>query len=63
MGGFPRLVAYDWDLYVVRCPKCTPQSAQCPSILQSASIRNPPCRTCRIDRGVRSLHCAGPKTA
>eukprot|EP00969_Alexandrium_andersonii_P011794 513949-Alexandrium_andersonii.AAC.1 len=26
-----------------RCPKCNPQSAQGPSVPQSASIRNPPC--------------------
>eukprot|EP00969_Alexandrium_andersonii_P011635 506869-Alexandrium_andersonii.AAC.1 len=32
-----------WHLYIAGCPKCNPQSAQAPSGLQSASIRNPPC--------------------
>eukprot|EP00969_Alexandrium_andersonii_P099369 4383972-Alexandrium_andersonii.AAC.1 len=53
----------DWDRYMARCPRCSPQSAQGPSLLQSASIRNPPCRTCNIASGVRSLNCADPRPA
>eukprot|EP00969_Alexandrium_andersonii_P013699 597746-Alexandrium_andersonii.AAC.1 len=30
-----------WVPYVARCPKRNPQSAQGPSVPQSASIRNP----------------------
>eukprot|EP00969_Alexandrium_andersonii_P066332 2924913-Alexandrium_andersonii.AAC.1 len=29
---------------------------------QSASICNPPCVTCKIASGVRSLNCTGPGT-
>eukprot|EP00969_Alexandrium_andersonii_P269254 11900530-Alexandrium_andersonii.AAC.1 len=28
-----------WDLYIARCPTCTPKSAQGPSMPQPASIR------------------------
>eukprot|EP00969_Alexandrium_andersonii_P334804 14796788-Alexandrium_andersonii.AAC.1 len=31
------------QLYIAGCPKCNPQSAQGPSALQFASVRNPPC--------------------
>eukprot|EP00969_Alexandrium_andersonii_P334930 14802269-Alexandrium_andersonii.AAC.1 len=42
------------------CPKCNPQRAQGLSVLQSASVRNPPCGN--IASGIRSLNCAGPRT-
>eukprot|EP00969_Alexandrium_andersonii_P306570 13552682-Alexandrium_andersonii.AAC.1 len=32
-----------WHLYIAGRPMCNPQSAQGPSMLQSASIRSPPC--------------------
>eukprot|EP00969_Alexandrium_andersonii_P178854 7906917-Alexandrium_andersonii.AAC.1 len=53
----------NWDLYNARGPKCNPQSAQGPSVLQSASLRNPPCATCNIASRVRTRNCAGPGTA
>eukprot|EP00969_Alexandrium_andersonii_P216075 9544551-Alexandrium_andersonii.AAC.1 len=37
------LGARAWHLYIAGCPKCNPQSAQSPPVLQSAPIRNPPC--------------------
>eukprot|EP00969_Alexandrium_andersonii_P224783 9927386-Alexandrium_andersonii.AAC.1 len=40
-----------WGLYM----------AECPSVLPSASIRIPPCRTCVIAPGTQSLNCAAPK--
>eukprot|EP00969_Alexandrium_andersonii_P082763 3649222-Alexandrium_andersonii.AAC.1 len=43
--------------------RCNPQSAQGPSVLQSASIRNPPCGQLNIASSARSLNCAGPGTA
>eukprot|EP00969_Alexandrium_andersonii_P218780 9663009-Alexandrium_andersonii.AAC.1 len=45
------------------CPKCNPQSAQGPSGLQSALIRNLPLRKRAIDSGIRHLNGAGPRTA
>eukprot|EP00969_Alexandrium_andersonii_P048404 2123326-Alexandrium_andersonii.AAC.1 len=42
---------------------CNPQSAQGPSAPQSASIRNPPCGTCKLASSIRSLSCAGPGKA
>eukprot|EP00969_Alexandrium_andersonii_P359601 15453569-Alexandrium_andersonii.AAC.1 len=48
---------------MARNPKRTPQSAQGPSVLQSAPIRNPPFRTCKIASSVRTWNCAGPGTA
>eukprot|EP00969_Alexandrium_andersonii_P158903 7020794-Alexandrium_andersonii.AAC.1 len=56
---FPR-GARIWHLHIARSPKCSPQSAQRPSALQSASINNPPCN---IASGVRSFNCAGPGMA
>eukprot|EP00969_Alexandrium_andersonii_P093534 4130980-Alexandrium_andersonii.AAC.1 len=38
-----------------------PQSAQCSSVLQSAPICNPSCRTCKIASGVRACNCACPR--
>eukprot|EP00969_Alexandrium_andersonii_P049646 2178933-Alexandrium_andersonii.AAC.1 len=32
-------------------------------MLQSASIRSPPCVQCKIPSGVRTWDCAGPGTA
>eukprot|EP00969_Alexandrium_andersonii_P361480 15457658-Alexandrium_andersonii.AAC.1 len=49
------------DLYRARCPKCHLQSAQGPSVLQSAPIRHPPCG--KITSGIRSLNCAAPGMA
>eukprot|EP00969_Alexandrium_andersonii_P351724 15436073-Alexandrium_andersonii.AAC.1 len=45
------------------CLKCTSQSKQGPPALQSACIRNPPLRACKVASGTRSLKCAGPRTA
>eukprot|EP00969_Alexandrium_andersonii_P186249 8228044-Alexandrium_andersonii.AAC.1 len=42
-----------------RHPMCNPQFAQGPSMLQSASIRNPPCVKCNLASSDRSLNCAG----
>eukprot|EP00969_Alexandrium_andersonii_P037229 1631181-Alexandrium_andersonii.AAC.1 len=39
------------------------QAAQGPSVLPPASISNPPCRTCTIASGARSLNRADPATA
>eukprot|EP00969_Alexandrium_andersonii_P299406 13237219-Alexandrium_andersonii.AAC.1 len=46
-----------WDLYIAMGPKCNPQSAQGPPVLQSASIRNPPYIK------YESLHAFEPRTA
>eukprot|EP00969_Alexandrium_andersonii_P259163 11459194-Alexandrium_andersonii.AAC.1 len=43
--------------------QCNPQTAQGLSVLQSASIRSPPCTECKIASGVRTCNCAGPGTA
>eukprot|EP00969_Alexandrium_andersonii_P085697 3778340-Alexandrium_andersonii.AAC.1 len=40
-----------WHLYIARGPKCNPQSARGPSVLQSAPIRNLPCAKCAIASG------------
>eukprot|EP00969_Alexandrium_andersonii_P118182 5227498-Alexandrium_andersonii.AAC.1 len=45
--------------YSARGPQCNPQSAKGPSMLQSASIRTLPCRTCEHASGVRSVNCEG----
>eukprot|EP00969_Alexandrium_andersonii_P142004 6277931-Alexandrium_andersonii.AAC.1 len=42
---------------------CNPQSARGPSVLQSASIRNPPFRKCALASGIRNLNCADPGTS
>eukprot|EP00969_Alexandrium_andersonii_P340610 15055417-Alexandrium_andersonii.AAC.1 len=51
-----------WELCIARYPKCNPQSAPSPTVLQSASLRNLQCRICKIASGVRSMNCAGPRT-
>eukprot|EP00969_Alexandrium_andersonii_P283708 12543569-Alexandrium_andersonii.AAC.1 len=52
-------------LYTAKSPKCNPQSAQSPSLLQTASFRSPPCRTCcrtcAFGSRDRSVNCAAPK--
>eukprot|EP00969_Alexandrium_andersonii_P306588 13553346-Alexandrium_andersonii.AAC.1 len=52
----------DWEPYIARCPTPNPQSAQCSSVLQSAPMRNPPCRQHNIASSVRTWNCAGPGT-
>eukprot|EP00969_Alexandrium_andersonii_P114315 5053640-Alexandrium_andersonii.AAC.1 len=52
-----------WHLHTAVSPRCNPQSAQGPSRLQSASIRNRPCMTLSIASGVRTWNCAGPGAA
>eukprot|EP00969_Alexandrium_andersonii_P225170 9944686-Alexandrium_andersonii.AAC.1 len=49
--------AFDWDLYMARCPKCKPLSTEGPSVLQSASIRKPRCVNSK------SLQAFEPRTA
>eukprot|EP00969_Alexandrium_andersonii_P091996 4061524-Alexandrium_andersonii.AAC.1 len=54
------LQRHAWHLYYAGCPKRNPDSTQGRSMLQCASIRNPPCGTCSIAASVRNLNCAGP---
>eukprot|EP00969_Alexandrium_andersonii_P044181 1938641-Alexandrium_andersonii.AAC.1 len=46
--------ASGWHLCIERRPNCNPPSAQGPSALQSASIRNPPRVQRNIASGVRT---------
>eukprot|EP00969_Alexandrium_andersonii_P241611 10668816-Alexandrium_andersonii.AAC.1 len=52
-----------WHLYIAGVPKCNPQSAQGPSRLHPASISTSPSVQCNIASGIRSLSCAGQRTA
>eukprot|EP00969_Alexandrium_andersonii_P123138 5442650-Alexandrium_andersonii.AAC.1 len=47
------------DVYIARHPKCNPQSAQGPSVLQSDSIRHPACGTCKLRFGRSELEPRG----
>eukprot|EP00969_Alexandrium_andersonii_P315083 13919487-Alexandrium_andersonii.AAC.1 len=55
--GFPTT---SWDPRVAKRPECTPQSTQGPSVLQSASIHNPPCVKCEVASRVGNWTCADP---
>eukprot|EP00969_Alexandrium_andersonii_P018070 791119-Alexandrium_andersonii.AAC.1 len=48
---------------MARLPKRNPQSALGPSVLQSTSIRNPPCVNFKIASGARTWNRAGPGKA
>eukprot|EP00969_Alexandrium_andersonii_P353752 15440609-Alexandrium_andersonii.AAC.1 len=43
-----------WDIDIAGHPKCNPQSAQGPAVLQAASIRNTPWRKMQ-----HRCHCGG----
>eukprot|EP00969_Alexandrium_andersonii_P352049 15436809-Alexandrium_andersonii.AAC.1 len=47
---------------MARCPKCNPQSAQCPSVLQSASTGSPRSKH-PTSLQAFGLNCAGPRRA
>eukprot|EP00969_Alexandrium_andersonii_P325725 14391934-Alexandrium_andersonii.AAC.1 len=62
VGARAAVLCADYDHYITRWPKCSPQSAQGPSVLQSAAIRSLPCRTCKKRFRHSELYLCGSRS-